>query len=402
VVTEAMIHKLCRDRVDQRPPGSAPQDPHHTGEELAVSVEAISWALNLAPVPVDGSGKPNSACAFVLVGLANNAGPDGTAAFPSVDTLVRYTRLSERTVRNALDRLEEAGLITPCAPEIIAARIRRADRRPQGWDLGLTQVRNDLDDDDIAKLERQYPGLRARIMAARAAAESGSPAQSGAPASVDNSRNGVQPLHPEVVTPVDNRSGGVQRLHPAEGTGCNQRSNGVQLTQERGAATAPKPSVEPPREPSAAAPGRARKTGPPADTQAGGGAAVGEFFDALGPGWLLTAGQRSKLTPAVSEAVAAGWAPEELAAFVGANSAGVRSPYAVLATRLSPAELPALRGPAAPRRKPWCGHCDPDTRFLLDEHGYPGDSPRRCLTCGPRPGPGGPRAVSVHLRPVSG
>ena len=70
-----------------------------------MSVEAITWALNLAPVPADVHGKPNSACAFVLVGLANHADPDGTAAFPSVPTLVRYTRLSERTIRTALDRL---------------------------------------------------------------------------------------------------------------------------------------------------------------------------------------------------------------------------------------------------------------------------------------------------------
>jgi hypothetical protein len=43
-----------------------------------VSVESISWALNLAPVPADRGGQPSSACKFVLVGLANHAGPDGT------------------------------------------------------------------------------------------------------------------------------------------------------------------------------------------------------------------------------------------------------------------------------------------------------------------------------------
>jgi Helix-turn-helix domain len=73
------------------------------------------------------------ACKFVLVGLANHAGPDGTGAFPSVATLVRYTGLSERTVRTCLDRLEAAGIVSACDPGIIAARIRRADRRPQGW-----------------------------------------------------------------------------------------------------------------------------------------------------------------------------------------------------------------------------------------------------------------------------
>jgi hypothetical protein len=122
----------------------------------------------------------------------------------------------------------------------------------------------------------------------------------------------------------------------------------------------------------------------PGSEPAGGGA-VARFFDALGPGWRLTAAQRSRLAPAVADAVAAGWDPGELAAFTGANSAGIRSPFAVLAARLSPDELPAPRGPAAPRRKPWCGHCDPDTRFLLDEHGYPGDLPRRCPECGPGP-----------------
>jgi hypothetical protein len=43
-----------------------------------VSVEAISWALNLAPVPPGCGGQPSTACKFVLVGLANYAGPDGT------------------------------------------------------------------------------------------------------------------------------------------------------------------------------------------------------------------------------------------------------------------------------------------------------------------------------------
>ena len=103
-----------------------------------MSVEAISWALNLAPVPADRGGQPSSACKFVLVGLANHAGPDGTGAFPSVATLVRYTGLSERTVRTCLDRLEAAAIISACDPDIVAARIKRADRRPQGWDLSLS------------------------------------------------------------------------------------------------------------------------------------------------------------------------------------------------------------------------------------------------------------------------
>jgi pyocin large subunit-like protein len=81
-----------------------------------VSVEAISWALSLAPVPAGRGGQPSSACKFVLVGLASHAGPDGAGAFPSVATLVRCTGLSERTVRTCLDRLA-AGASSPHATQ---------------------------------------------------------------------------------------------------------------------------------------------------------------------------------------------------------------------------------------------------------------------------------------------
>jgi hypothetical protein len=164
-----------------------------------VSVEAISWALNLAPVPADRGGQPSSACKFVLVGLANHAGPDGSAAFPSVATLARYTGLSERTVRTCLDRLEAEGIIRPCDPDIVAARIKRADRRPKGWDLDLGQVREDLAEADVALLEHQFPGLAARLA-----------------------------------------------VHARPGGGKD--ADGVQLTQPGGAAIAPEPSREPSKE----------------------------------------------------------------------------------------------------------------------------------------------------------
>lgn len=150
-----------------------------------MSVEAISWALNLAPVPVDRGGQPSSACKFVLVGLANHAGPDGSGAFPSAATLVRYTGLSERAVRTCLDRLEAEGVIRPCDPAIVAARIKRADRRPQAWDLELDRIRDDLSAADLAVLERQFPGLSARL----------TPAADPGP---DRDPDGVQRLHPNL------------------------------------------------------------------------------------------------------------------------------------------------------------------------------------------------------------
>jgi hypothetical protein len=98
----------------------------------------------------------------VLVGLANHAGPDGTGAFPSVATLVRYTGLSERTVRTCLDRLAAEGIIPPCDPDIVAARIKRADRRPQGWDLNLSLVRDDLNESAVAVPGHRFPGFGSR------------------------------------------------------------------------------------------------------------------------------------------------------------------------------------------------------------------------------------------------
>jgi Helix-turn-helix domain len=212
-----------------------------SGGRCLVSVEAISWALNLAPVPADRGGQPSTACKFVLVGLANHAGPDGTAAFPSVATLVRYTGLAERTVRICLDRLEAEAIIASCDPDIVAARIKRADRRPQGWDLNLSLVRHDLDDATVAVLEHRFPGLGARLAAA------GQPGAAGL-------ADGVQSPHPVATgsAAVDNRPGGVQPLHPEPGTGCNRRADGVQPAQPRGAAVAPEPSQEPYREPPAA------------------------------------------------------------------------------------------------------------------------------------------------------
>jgi hypothetical protein len=241
-----------------------------------VSVEVISWALNLAPVPADRGGQPSSVCKFVLVGLANHAGPDGTGAFPSVATLIRYTGLSERTVRTCLDRLEAGGIVSPCDPGIVAARIMRADRRPQGWNLNLRLVRDGLDDAAIAVLEHQFPGLGIRLALA-------------APPGAKGQSDGVQSPHPGFGDgeAVDNRHTGVQQLHPRPGTGCNQRIDGVQRAHERGAAVAPEPSKEPSTEPSAAS-AHARQVPATADT-AGGDRAVGEFFAVLDDGWRLTA-----------------------------------------------------------------------------------------------------------------
>jgi helix-turn-helix protein len=113
-----------------------------------VSIEAISWALNAAPIPRDR--RDASSLAVVLVGLANHAGPDGRNAFPSLAKLVRYTRLSERSVRYALRTLQDLGLILGSDPAIVAAYVKRPDRRPNGYDLAMQRSEPVVDNADAA------------------------------------------------------------------------------------------------------------------------------------------------------------------------------------------------------------------------------------------------------------
>lgn len=93
-----------------------------------MSVQAMSWAI-AQRIVTDPPAR------HVLLCLANYAGADGAAAFPSVARLVEDTGLSERTVRAKLDLLLEQGAIRPGNRAIVAAYIERADRRPMCFDL---------------------------------------------------------------------------------------------------------------------------------------------------------------------------------------------------------------------------------------------------------------------------
>ncbi|MEU4807440.1 helix-turn-helix domain-containing protein [Actinosynnema sp. NPDC023587] len=166
-----------------------------------MSIEAINWALNHAPIPTDR--KDAAALAITLIALANDAGPDGTEAFPSVERMIGYTRLSRRTVQRALRSLEELGLIRKGNTRVRDARIERADQRPQVYDLALL----------------------ARLSTAR--------------------------------------SSGRQDDTPLTSTGRQQRTNGASTATKRGVSMTPEPSFNrPSNRPSPSAPG-GRSTLPP-------------------------------------------------------------------------------------------------------------------------------------------
>lgn len=119
----------------------------------------------------------------VLLCLANYADKTGKGAFPSASSLSEDTGLALRTVRTALDQLRDAGAITLGNQAIAAAYIDRHDRRPVVYDLAMKR------------------GAAAACGCERGAAD--------------------------------------------DCTGCSSCTNGVQLTQERGAAAAPNPSLKP-------------------------------------------------------------------------------------------------------------------------------------------------------------
>lgn len=102
-----------------------------------MSIAAVGWALRFDDLPADKrTDEPSSSCAFVLVVLAEHASPEGTDSFPSVDTICKCTKLTERTVRYALRALEGHGTIRPTpVPLVRDGSISDPRKRPQSYDL---------------------------------------------------------------------------------------------------------------------------------------------------------------------------------------------------------------------------------------------------------------------------
>lgn len=81
----------------------------------------------------------DSASTLVLICLANYADKFGRSAFPSVSTIAKESRLSERTIRYRLNELEKLGLIRKGDQKVTALYIPREDRRPVCYDLQITR-----------------------------------------------------------------------------------------------------------------------------------------------------------------------------------------------------------------------------------------------------------------------
>lgn len=93
-----------------------------------MSWQASAWAVEQQEITYPTAR-------HVLLCMANYADADGRAAFPSVLRLARDTGLSESAVRRSLRTLEKFLLIRRGSPAIVAAHIKRSDRRPASYDL---------------------------------------------------------------------------------------------------------------------------------------------------------------------------------------------------------------------------------------------------------------------------
>lgn len=76
-----------------------------------MSHEAVTWAMDNAPMLRTEKDKPDTTARHVLQVLAEHADKHGRNARPSVPKIQHRTGFERRTVQRALRRLEEAGLI---------------------------------------------------------------------------------------------------------------------------------------------------------------------------------------------------------------------------------------------------------------------------------------------------
>lgn len=133
-----------------------------------VCVPAVAWVLDDAPdVP--------ASMVSTLLGFARHADNKGRNTFPSVETLVKYTRKSERQVRSDIKELRRLKLLTVAEDQSPAAHIR-GDRRPTVYHLPLTGCSTPHAADDTPS------GSRGAVQR---------------PTGCSTTSNGVQPTAPE-------------------------------------------------------------------------------------------------------------------------------------------------------------------------------------------------------------
>jgi len=108
-----------------------------------VSNEAVTWAMDHAPMPRTDKGKPDTTARHILQVLAEHASKTGGNAHPSVLRIQYRTGYDRTTVQRALRRLEKGALIK---------RAGTTDGRVR-WQLAMNLRRPDTDWKDLEREE---------------------------------------------------------------------------------------------------------------------------------------------------------------------------------------------------------------------------------------------------------
>lgn len=111
-----------------------------------MSNEAVTWAMDDAPMPRTEKGKPDTTARHVLQALAEHAKPDGTNSHPSVLRVQYRTGYDRTTVQRALRRLENSALI---------ARDGTVDGRTR-WKLAMELRRPATDWGELEREENEF------------------------------------------------------------------------------------------------------------------------------------------------------------------------------------------------------------------------------------------------------
>ncbi|GAA3096367.1 helix-turn-helix domain-containing protein [Streptosporangium carneum] len=285
-----------------------------------MSIAVMNWVWQHSPT----SGNQR----LVLLALADACSrDDGTGCWPAVATIARKANISPRSVRRVMADLVAAGHL------VVHRGI--GPRGTNGYSLVLRKpVHSDI--------EPVYESVE----------------------TVDNSFDPGRDVTP------DNPSGLTQATARGD--------TGVRGGVTQASPNPPENHHEPPP------PARARASGAPAPGRASGGGEPGQeipepvrsFAAALGAAWPLSPAQVRRLAPAVTAALAGGWSPASLAEHVGANTVGVRNPYAVLSSRLAELPDPVDTTPRA-------GPADRTLAEALATDGCPhgASHPARCALC---------------------
>ncbi|TDT95338.1 helix-turn-helix protein [Streptomyces sp. 846.5] len=217
-----------------------------------MSVEAVKWAMDDAPMLLTEKGRPDTTARFVLSALAEHAHVDGTNSYPSVPRIQYKTGFNRRTVQDALGRLEAAGLITAMGTKHSCTN----------WTLSLRRKRPAADWEQLSdETEKRRAATAERVRRHRA--------------------RQVTPSDGVTETPLNSVTGNGVTPSDAEVTPSNEIRNAVEqrsVTPSDAPEPPAQPSGEPPEEPSLfAAPPQAERETP----RAAAPAPVSDGFDAF-------------------------------------------------------------------------------------------------------------------------